>query len=48
VWGRRQSAATARRRASNAFERWDGFSWQVEPSPDVGPKNNILVGISRT
>ena len=27
-------------------ERWNGTSWQIEPSPDVGPKNNILVDVS--
>jgi hypothetical protein len=28
------------------IERWDGSSWQEEPSPNVGPKDNALVGVS--
>ena len=28
------------------IERWDGSSWQTEPSPNVGAKNNLLADIS--
>lgn len=46
VW----AVGTQRQRPGAALrtlvERWDGTSWQIEPSPDVGSKNNILADVS--
>src|SRR5207302_1665229 len=31
---------------STLFERWDGKSWSVIPSPDGGPRENYLTSIA--
>ena len=45
VWAVGTQQSRLRSAVRTLIERWDGSSWQVEPSPNVGPKDNVLVGV---